>query len=1291
MKNKMPLVSFLAILATMLIGVLVIIGWYTHNDFLISIVPGQIKVKFNVALGFVLSSIVLLTHDYSGKNNLRHRVSAVFSLFVLLIGLFTLVEYTIGYNLGIDELFVRDTLRTTPFYYAGRMSPLLAINFLLIGIGLLGLNREKMAIYQFVYLVGIAFVSFLMVVGFNFISDIPTYIRVAIHGAMGFLLLTTAIYFAQPMLQQKIAFEIKMLTGFVMAIILIIAIGTLSYYYDQKRLSTSRAIDLTNNILHEAREVLSLTKDIVSEGRGYLLTGDSSYFSAFTLAKGSVFTHIKKLKDLTKTDLFDPTKMDSLTVWVNKRIWFSLQNIRLRNENRLKEALQLISTGQGRAYMEKIQNFIDELQRRENDRLVQQERENFNNIASFNRAFFIFLVSVFILLVVIFFYILGNISVRKKTEESLAKLNDELEQKVQERTEKLAASEKLYRELFENMLHGFVYCKVLFEQDKAVDYTATAVNDAYEELTGLTGVKGRKISELIPGIRESYPEIFEMIGRVSLSGKSEQFETYILDRWLSISLYCPERGYFVGLVDNITERKKAEEKLIESENRFRLLIENSADTILLLDANANVLYQSPAGERMTGISAEERQANPGTNYSHPDDVPIVKKAILESVQKPGYPISIQSRFRHTNGYYIWIEGVITNLLNVPGVNAIVVNSRDVTERKKLEDRQALFVSIVNSSDDAILSKTLEGTITSWNPGAQKLFGYSPEEVIGKNVSILIPPDRLNEEPEIIKKIKSGESVDHYETQRMRRDGSLVYISLTVSPIKDNQGNIIGASKISRDISERKVSAEKLAASERRFRALIENSSDGIALVNANSTLVYQSPSVTRILGYTIEERVSQPAESNVHSESLTDFLELNEKLKNNPRHPITFQYRFRHKKGHFIWIEGILTNLIHDPSVNAIVANFRDISERKVAEEALELTLSRFKQAQQVAHLGHWELDFATQKTSWSDEAFRIFGMEPGSIAPSEEVFLNYIHPEDIEMVRTAIENSRRLLIPFSVYHRIVLHTGVVRNLLSIGQYELDKSEKPLRLYGISLDVTELTEKEKMLERANKDLETFIYKASHDLRSPIASILGLINVARAEIKEKKALNYFTMVNEVALKQNKMLLNLIKVMSIRGHNLLPQSVEINEVLKQVLQSQKLMSEHKKVKFIIHQEVNDTVFTDREMISTVLFQLIENSILYSREHDPETHIHISKDKHGNYILEVSDNGIGMSEESVNKIFDMFYRASILSRGSGLGLFLAKTAVEKMGGSIDVSSTIKEGSTFTIKLPAFVPSQQ
>jgi PAS domain S-box-containing protein len=848
-------------------------------------------------------------------------------------------------------------------------------------------------------------------------------------------------------------------------------------------------------------------------------------------------------------------------------------------------------------------------------------------------------------------------------------------------------AEKLHQGLFENMMHGFIYCQVLYDRlGKADDYIYLAVNHTYELFTGLKDLIGKKISNVIPGLNTADPALFETIGRVSTSGKPERFETFIqaLERWYSVSMYCPEKGYFVALVDNITEEKTAEKKLKERELRFRTLIENNSEAIVLMDEDFKTTYRSPASERITGFAIHEMHPDHMDEHTHPDDISKVRNALAQALQHPRRPISVQFRTRHQEGNYIWIDGVITNLVSEPGIHGILLNYRDITAQKRLEDEQALFALIVNSSDDAILSKDLNGIITSWNLGAEKLFGYREAEIVGKNVSMLIPPDRLDEEPQIIKRIRRGERIDHYETKRLRKDGTSILISLTVSPIRDNHGNIIGASKIARDISERQEAKEKLETSERRFRALIENSSDAIVLNDENAFILYQSPSVKRILGYTQNERLGTPVSDYIHPDDLEGFIQLYNNLKKTEGHPLEFQYRFRRKNGKFIWLEGVVTNLLKDPSVKAIVANYRDITARKVAEESLELTISRFRQAQQIAHLGHWELDFETLKTNWSDETFRIFGLEPGAAEPSEELFLSFVHPGDIERVSKEIEHSRQVFTPFSLYHRILLRSGNIKVLLSVGRYEFDKLEKPLRLYGISLDVTELNEKEEKLKEVNKDLETFIYRSSHDLRSPIASILGLINVAKSDITDTKALNYFDMVNEVVLRQNRMLLNLIQVMSIRTKQLAAEPVNPEEIMSEVLSLLKSMKGFEKVKIDLQTRVT-SIHTDRQLFTTILFQLLENAILYANGTDSIAHVRMARDEQGEVLLEVQDNGIGIPERSLERVFDMFYRGCVLSKGSGLGLYLVRTAVNRMGGSVKVFSEELKGSTFVIKLPA------
>ena len=158
-----------------------------------------------------------------------------------------------------------------------------------------------------------------------------------------------------------------------------------------------------------------------------------------------------------------------------------------------------------------------------------------------------------------------------------------------------------------------------------------------------------------------------------------------------------------------------------------------------------------------------------------------------------------------DGTYLWVRSTGVNIIGVPGVDGIVITTRSITERRKAEAINSRLSSIVESSDDAIMSKSLDGVITSWNTGAERMFGYNANEVLGKHVSILVPPGQIDEIPGILNRIKKYKlaETEHYQTLRMRKDGTLINISVTVWPIKDKSGMIAGASSIKRDITEKK--------------------------------------------------------------------------------------------------------------------------------------------------------------------------------------------------------------------------------------------------------------------------------------------------------------------------------------------------------------------------------------------------------------------------------------------------------------------------------------------------------
>src|SRR3989338_3168596 len=178
---------------------------------------------------------------------------------------------------------------------------------------------------------------------------------------------------------------------------------------------------------------------------------------------------------------------------------------------------------------------------------------------------------------------------------------------VDERTREVQESEKSYRSLFDNMLNGFAYCRMLFKYDLPQDFIYLDVNKAFEKLTGLKNVVGKKVTEVIPGIKEAHPELFEIYGRGALTGRTEMVEIDFkpLSIWLAISVYSPERVCFVAVFDNITERKKAEEALKESETRFRSIVETAKDAVICIKQGGMIYLWNKGAEEIFGYKADE--------------------------------------------------------------------------------------------------------------------------------------------------------------------------------------------------------------------------------------------------------------------------------------------------------------------------------------------------------------------------------------------------------------------------------------------------------------------------------------------------------------------------------------------------------------------------------------------------------------------------------------------------------------------------------------------------------------
>src|SRR5215469_8312439 len=216
-----------------------------------------------------------------------------------------------------------------------------------------------------------------------------------------------------------------------------------------------------------------------------------------------------------------------------------------------------------------------------------------------------------------------------------------------------------------------------------------------------------------------------------------------------------------------------------------------------------------------------------------------------------------------------------------------------------EEALLTLAALAESSDDAIFSKTLDGIVLSWNSGAERLYGYSAHEMIGQSISTLVPHERRPEWEAIMQRLRAGQRIEHFETVSRRKGWSLIDVSITFSPVRDASGKVISTSTIARDITERNQMQEQLRASEKRFRALIEKSSDAIVLLDITGMLLYASPSTTRLLGYTPDELVGRSAFELIHPEDGETIAHALAALVREPGKGPKAEFRARHQNGAF--------------------------------------------------------------------------------------------------------------------------------------------------------------------------------------------------------------------------------------------------------------------------------------------------------------------------------------------------------------------------------------------------------
>ncbi|WP_051319657.1 MULTISPECIES: PAS domain S-box protein [Planktothrix] len=418
------------------------------------------------------------------------------------------------------------------------------------------------------------------------------------------------------------------------------------------------------------------------------------------------------------------------------------------------------------------------------------------------------------------------------------------------------------------------------------------------------------------------------------------------------------------LIQEMQERQRVEEALRESSERLKTLINAMPDLVCFKDASGRWLEANQATLELFQIQTLDYQGK-----SDPELVELVgqihgknfyRNALInfqksdQEVWENQQPSQQQEIIPDVNGNPRIFDLIKVPLFHPNGERkGLVILGRDITEHQKAENAYKQLAAIVESSEDGIIGKTLEGKIISWNKGAEQIYGYSETEVKDFPFGLLTLPERASEVPQILASIQSGGSIDHYETVHIRKDGQHIDVSLTISPMKDELGNITGISTISRDISYQKRIEKTLEQLRHQNELILDSAGEGICGLNQEGKITFANPAAARITGYTVRELLMSDwqkitaeviavsasetlPQKNVHSgyQSLTNqqssqiFATLEDGLVRHVDNEV-----FRHRNGSDFPVEYVSTPIQNQGEIIGAVVIFKDITERQAMEK----------------------------------------------------------------------------------------------------------------------------------------------------------------------------------------------------------------------------------------------------------------------------------------------------------------------------------------------------------------------
>ena len=869
-------------------------------------------------------------------------------------------------------------------------------------------------------------------------------------------------------------------------------------------------------------------------------------------------------------------------------------------------------------------------------------------------------------------------------------------------THDMIENQELLRIVIENARIGMV----ILDRQRRYVYA----NRTYGEILELPSfaIVGERVADILPEVYES--QIRPRLD-IAFAGQRTTYElrkpTAGDDRFYSVA-YEPtmvggEVALVVVVITDVTARKQAEEAAQRSGQLARATIDALSAHICVLDEAGNILTTNAAWRQFSAANpAAAGGPHADGNYFRVCDAArgsdageaAAFAAGIRAVLRGDTPEFTMEYGCHSPSEQRWCVGRVTRL-GADGPPRVVVAHENITERKQAEIASQRLAAIVASSDDAIIGKNLNGIITNWNKGAEQIFGYTRAEIVGTSITRLIPADRRDEEDRILGAIRRGESIEHFETRRRTRDGRLIDVSVTASPIRESDGTVVGVSKVARDISERKRAEGALRASRELLTNVINSAPSYIFATDRQHRYIIANDAYARFLRLPVESIIGR-THHDIYPAAMADaFVATNEAIMTSGQATqidetvlgavvLTTKFPLRDAQGTVTGICGVVT----------------DITARKQAEEAQRASEERFRELAENIREVFWMTDPAKNEIHYVSPAYeKIWGRSCDSAYAEPRAWLDAIHPDDRPRVLQAAK-TRQARGDYDETYRIVRPDGTERWIHDRAFPVRDARGRVLRIVGTAEDVTEQRRLEEQFRQVQK-MEAIGQLAggvAHDFNNLLAAILGNVELALADIDAGHPTRKSLEEIERASQRAKQLVQQILTFSRQQPQerrilaLGPLVEEAATFLRATIPST--------VDLVVSIDPDaPPVLADPTQIHQVLVNLGTNAWnaledrtgridiqLTSVTLDADAVGELAGLRPGRFTcLVVRDTGRGMDAATRARVFDPFFTTKEVGKGTGLGLSVVHGIVQEHDGAISLTSEPEQGATFKVYFPA------